>query len=350
MRTFLNQILRAVLTIVTWIVVFPCGLLIIGYENGWIVLLWFSTSGYFSLRFASKVTKPKTNNPVITLAEVEDFRQKLSQNKDKRQNVVQLEAAVAAHNTTIEPVATSDEFVPDEDAYEWPKGEPVTYYKIKISLTFSYIDNGQQRSRRTVDFFEQLVFRPERKFLVGICRVRQEERIFSMRKMSDISDAETGEVVDDVYRYVKETWKNSPGIALGNWFDKHSNYVVLKGISHTLRMHGNPSEKEYEVVIKMASTLLGRDDIDAEAIDMACQIVFPNRMLSGLMQTIVKNVPDSWYLFSETVSDIIEARGSSKPEDQQILNDLKKFENRLITSMAVERHNWLVGNGLNNSN
>ena len=234
----------------------------------------------------------------------------------------------------------AEEFIPEIEANDWPKGNPVTGYRVRLAFTFSYTDSEMQKSRRTVEFFEQLVFRPERKFLVGNCLTSGEERIFDMRRMAEINDATTGEVVEDVFLFVKQAWKESPAVVMGNWFEKNSAMLARKGISHILTMHGKPSTQEYEIIIKKMMIATGLPKITKEDIDDEFCITFPDKKMSGVMENIQHYEPDSWFLFTDISLAILNARGGDDKDDAFLIEKIRQLDNRLALNMKRDQHNW----------
>jgi hypothetical protein len=279
----------------------------------------------------------------LWLKKIDEIREKEHQQEKLQQTappIQQYKPPSQLKNKENKTPTQIEEFVPEVEANEWPKGNPVTGYRVRLNLTFSYTDTEMQNSRRSVNFFEQLVFRPERKFLLGNCQTSGEERIFNMRKMTAINDAVTGEIVEDVFEFVKQRWKDSPAVVMGNWFEKNSAMLARKGISHILRMHGTPSVQEYEIIIKKMMEATNLADITTEDIDDEFQITFPDKKMSRVMENIQSHQPDSWFLFSDVALALLNARGGTDADDAFLIEKIRKLDNRLILNLERDRNNW----------
>jgi len=71
---------------------------------------------------------------------------------------------------------------------------------VRGTVTFSYVKSTGEVSRRTVDVTAAYPVFPTH--ILGVCRLRAEERTFAVGSMSEVVDAVSGEAVDDIIKWL----------------------------------------------------------------------------------------------------------------------------------------------------
>ena len=97
---------------------------------------------------------------------------------------------------------------------------------INNSIQFDYADAKGNRTRRTVDIKEFGNARNDL-YILAYCHLRQELRHFKLNRMSHCIDADTGEVIDEVSRYLKKQFRMSTDYTLNRLFQDHFDSLVI---------------------------------------------------------------------------------------------------------------------------
>ncbi len=171
--------------------------------------------------------------------EPEAVTRKLSERSDPRKN----------------PNAFDEQFGPDGDAWEIPNSFPTDAIHLKIALKFRYVDHRGQESRRTVDLKEIQFYGNEGEFIYGDCRMRHAGRTFKTSRMWDVTDADTGEIIEDVSKYLKTAYEESALGLLREWFAEFGE--IGKAWYFLLKANKKPGRGEYVVMREAFSHILG---------------------------------------------------------------------------------------------
>lgn len=86
-------------------------------------------------------------------------------------------------------------------------------FRVRAALHIQYVDREGQRSERTVDVWE-VGAGMDGNILVGRCRLRNGMRTFYLHRIRSCFDEETGEIVGDVYSYLRKKYEQSPERAI----------------------------------------------------------------------------------------------------------------------------------------
>lgn len=111
-------------------------------------------------------------------------------------------------------------------------------FRIKAVLHIQYVDREGQHTERTVDVWE-VGAGMAGNMLVGRCRLRNGMRTFYLHRIRSCFDEETGEVVGDVYAYLRKKHEQSPQYVvdelLNNQYDALHILLYVGKADHVLR-------------------------------------------------------------------------------------------------------------------
>lgn len=135
-------------------------------------------------------------------------------------------------------------FAPEVDAWDKPKGKFESSTPFDHSLVFNYTDGNGKKSRRIVKCKEMQNYFGDQLTIYGQCQLRKAGRTFRIDRMSDVIDAETGELIDDLPIFVDTLWKNSALYAFRSWCE--GNTLVVRTFLYFLCANKNPNKNEDE--------------------------------------------------------------------------------------------------------
>ena len=224
----------------------------------------------------------------------------------------------------LNPDRNSDQFGPENDHYEIPESSLRSEHPCECSLLFSYIDGKDGKSRRTVDFKKLQFYGSEGSFLYGECRMRRAGRTFNTKKMTDVIDVTTGEIIEDVRSYAETTWQASSKARLEKWATE--NERIAKAFLFLLKGNKRPTKSDYQSLCSVFSEMLDGAIITTSDIkylyfdsDPTTAIGF-QRLVGG----IVKHHPAQISWFKESAIKIANARAKPNFADQAAIDYLNK--------------------------
>jgi hypothetical protein len=144
----------------------------------------------------------------------------------------------------ILPSEHGELFAPQVDAWDKPKGVFESSTPFDRSIVFNYTDGNGKKSRRIVKCKEMQNYFGDQLAIYGQCQLRQAGRTFRIDRMSDVIDAETGEVIDDLPIFVDTLWKSSALYAFRAWCE--GNTLVVGTFLYFLCANKNPNKNENE--------------------------------------------------------------------------------------------------------
>ncbi len=148
---------------------------------------------------------------------------------------------------------------PDDDLHDIKPPFPV-----KATLRIRYIDRDGQATERTVDVWEVGVGM-DNNILVGRCRLRNGMRTFYLHRIRSCFDEETGEVVGDVYRYLREKYERSPEHAIDELLANE--YDALRVLLYVGKADNVLRAAERAIIRETCRSLAGDSRIDDKMID-----------------------------------------------------------------------------------
>lgn len=256
------------------------------------------------------------------IRELEDF-DRLVESKNTKPNASDRSLSVRS-NPLTNPDFTSDKFGPVDDAYDRPIGDVKNSVEFEGRILFSYVDSKQQKSRRTVVCREMQNYGNQGYFLYAFCELRKAGRTFDVLKMSNISDVETGEVIEDIADYVEFQANNSGRAQLKKWAEDSE--PLAKAWLYLFQANKKPSQSEYKVLKSVLSTQLENVQLSSSDIKRYHdELAIPTAVgFQRLVASIIKRHPEKLKLFADTAREIVNVRKSPNFADLAALEFMEQ--------------------------
>lgn len=194
----------------------------------------------------------------------------------------------------------------------------------ECSLLFSYVDGRGGESRRTVDFKKHQFYGMEGSYLYGECRMRKAGRTFNTKRMTDVMDVDTGELIQNVREYAENVWADSTKAKLQNWADENDR--IAKAFLYLLRGSKRGGEPDYKVLASIYSEMLGGEIVTMSDIQWLYKDKSPTTAVGfqRFVGGIIKNHPDKLVWFKESAIKLASARARSNFSDKAAIDYLNK--------------------------
>ena len=108
----------------------------------------------------------------------------------------------------------------DKDSWENFHEYADVSYNVAVSLSFDYQDANGKKTHRTVDV-RKFGYTDQILVFEGFCRLRKASRTFVGNRIKNCVDASTGEILQDVKRYLIDIYENSVEYSLDNLFERY---------------------------------------------------------------------------------------------------------------------------------
>lgn len=151
----------------------------------------------------------------------------------------------------------------DKDNWEGSFWEVEAPFPVKSTLLLSYVDGQGSATERTVDV-RQAGAAPYGAMLIGRCHMRDATRTFRTDRIKHCVDAETGEVIDDVYKYLRSKYESSSDFTLDKLYNDE--YDTLRVLLYVGKADGQLRAPERKVIAAACKVLTGDTRIDDEQV------------------------------------------------------------------------------------
>jgi len=205
---------------------------------------------------------------------------------------------------------------------------------VSAVLQLDYIDGKGQRTNRTVDV-RQFGRYGNGCLLIGTCELRKATRTFRTDRIKECVDTETGELIENVQKYLENKYNSSPEAKMNNLlFDEFDTiralYYIGKAdgrltkreitiIANTCRDMSNESKITDEIVKK---TITGLDIPSAQAFKMA-------------ITRISKDGMEKLERLHGAAKRIIETEKTIHSSEQEAIDYIEKRLSKLVASERV---------------
>lgn len=140
----------------------------------------------------------------------------------------------------------------------------------KKTVRFDYRDANDSPTQRVVDI---RAYEPQGDsgLVIGRCRLRNATRTFRFDRMQQVVDVETGEIINNLQRYLNDEWAASPAPVLDKLFDAH--HDVLKLMLYMAKADGAVRAAELDVIAKHCIEITQDPRIDTAMVKDMLQYV-----------------------------------------------------------------------------
>jgi hypothetical protein len=143
----------------------------------------------------------------------------------------------------------------DKDNWEGSFWEVQDPFPVKASLRIDYEDGAGKKTERVVDV-RQFGIDGYGNLLIGHCLMRNATRTFRTDRIKRCIDEETGEVVDDVFAYLRAKYESSPEHARDRLYEEE--YDTLRVLLYVGKADGQLRAAE-KAIIRVACRALAND-------------------------------------------------------------------------------------------
>ena len=143
----------------------------------------------------------------------------------------------------------------------WEVQQP---FPAKATLRITYEDGAGKETARVVDV-RQFGTDGNRNILIGYCRMRNATRTFRTDRIKHCVDEETGEIVSDVYAYLREKYDASPERTRDTLFEEE--YDTLRVLLYVGKADGQLRAPEKAIIRETCRALANDSRITDAMID-----------------------------------------------------------------------------------
>lgn len=193
----------------------------------------------------------------------------------------------------------------------------------EASLEIEYIDAAGLKTKRAVDV-QYCVFSGDTSMLRGFCHLREASRAFRISRVQSAVDCETGEVIGDLFDYLKRRYEASPYASLERAFsDYKDNFRLLLYVG---KADGQLRREERSVIYEFIRDVTGDYDLSAEMMKKWIdRLEVPSlaafRQIVGRVAKQEKSLVDSTL---KVVLEIHDTKKSPRPAEIEAIEYIQK--------------------------
>jgi hypothetical protein len=150
----------------------------------------------------------------------------------------------------------------DKDNWEGSFWEVQQPFPAKATLSLEYEDGAEKRTERVVDV-RQFGTDVNGNILIGHCRMRNATRTFRTDRIKRCIDQDTGEIVGDVFAYLRKKYDSSPESARDALYEEE--YDTLRVLLYVGKADGQLRAQE-KVIVREACRSLANDSRITDAM------------------------------------------------------------------------------------
>lgn len=186
---------------------------------------------------------------------------KLTAPKPPKNSAIQIEVTTTFyHSGTFDSEDDQEREYDNWEGSFWEVEDPIP---AKATLLIKYTDGDGVASERTVDV-RQVGPTPYGALLIGRCQLRNATRTFRTDRINHCVDAETGEIIEDVYAYLRNRYQSSPDYTLDQLLDNE--YDVLRVLLYVGKADGQLRAPEREAIAEACKAITSDNRISADQV------------------------------------------------------------------------------------
>ena len=196
-------------------------------------------------------------------------------------------------------------------------------FRVKTTLHIHYVDRECRYTERTVDVSEVGVG-VNNNTLIGRCRLRNEMRTFYLHHIRSCFDEETGEVVDDVYSYLRKKYEQSPNYAVDELLANE--YDALRVLLYVGKADNVLRAAERAIIRETCRTLAGDSRIDDKMIDRLFKNIelLTERTFKLVVGRLAKRSPETKAVVMDAAERMVATDKKIHPAEQAALDYMRK--------------------------
>lgn len=221
----------------------------------------------------------------------------------------------------------------DDDADNWEGSfwEVQQPFPAKATLRIEYVGGAGKRTERVVDV-RQFGAHMNGNILIGHCRLRNATRTFRIDRIKRCIDEETGEIVGDVFAYLREKYESSPERMRDALYEDE--YDTLRVLLYVGKADGQLRAPEKAIIRETCRALAN----DSRITDAMIDEIFSNldaptiHAFKLAVGRIAKKDAAAHDLLMKAAEDIVATQKTVHPAEKEALAYMRK---RLFESVFV---------------
>lgn len=216
-------------------------------------------------------------------------------------------------------------FESDDDTDSWEGGfwEVQRPFPANATLRIEYEGGTGKRTERVVEV-RQFGVSLYGNILIGRCRMRNATRTFRTDRIKRCADEETGEIIGDVFAYLREKYDSSPERSRDALYEEQ--YDGLRVLLYIGKADGQLREPE-KIIIRETCRALASDSriTDAMVDEIFSSLDIPTIHVFKLaVGRLAKNEVATLTLLMKTAEDMVATHRSVHPAEREALEYMRK--------------------------
>jgi hypothetical protein len=219
----------------------------------------------------------------------------------------------------------------DKDNWEGSFWEVQQPFPVRATLRIDYEDGAGKRTERVVDI-RQFGTDLNGNILIGHCRMRNATRTFRSDRIKRCVDEETGEIVGDVFAYLREKYESSPEHTRDTLYEEE--YDTLRVLLYVGKADGQLRAPE-KVIIRETCRALANDSriTDAMIDELFSSLDAPTIQAFKLaVGRLAKKEAPAHALLMKAAEDMVAIQKTVHPSEKEALEYMRK---RLFGSASI---------------
>lgn len=257
---------------------------------------------------------------VVLLAVILWFLWKMYHSENPKNGAHEIPIAV---KVSVSSSNTTDMADIDKDNWEgsfWEVQEP---FPVKATLRIEYEDGAGKKTERVVDI-HQFGADLSGGLLIGHCRMRNATRTFRFDRIKKCVDDETGEIVDDIYSYLRAKYESSPEHARDKFYEDE--YDTLRVLFYVGKADGQLRAAEKAIIRETCRALANDSRMTDEVIDdLFSSLDVPTIHAFKLaVGRLAKKAPEARAMLVKAAEDMIATQKTVHPSEKEALDYMYK--------------------------
>lgn len=211
----------------------------------------------------------------------------------------------------------------DKDSWEGSFWEVQKPFPANATLRIDYEDGAGKRTERVVEV-RQFGTDANGNILIGHCRMRNATRTFRTDRIRRCIDEETGEIVDDVFAYLREKYDSSPERTRDAIFEEE--YDTLRVLLYIGKADGQLRAPE-KAIIRETCRALAKDSriTDAMIDEMFSNLDAPTiHAFKMAVGRLAKKEASAHALLMKAADDMVATQKTVHPAEKEALEYMRK--------------------------
>lgn len=243
---------------------------------------------------------------------------KAGTSKDTYEIPITIKVTCETDNTTKS--RDSDDDTDNWEGSFWEAQQP---FPAKATLHIEYEDGAGKQTDRVVDV-RQCGTDVNGSIIIGHCRMRNATRTFRTDRIRQCIDEQTGEIVDDVFSYLREQYDSSPERTLDTLYEEE--YDTLRALLFVGKADGQLRAPEKAIIRETCRVLANDSRITDPMIDkMLSSLEVPSLHAFKLaVGRLAKRETIAQTLLMKAAEDMVATQKTVHPAEKEAVEYIRK--------------------------